>query len=80
MGFFVYRAFFYDELEEVQRTSNGLVYAGNFAEAMGKIEKYFGDTLINVRVEGLEPSDVFDLSLEDKTPLFDLFVKEKEMN
>jgi hypothetical protein len=47
---------------------------------MGKIEKYFGDTLINVRIEGLEPSDVFDLSLEDKTPLFDLFVKEKEMN
>ena len=80
MGFFVYRAFFYDELEEVQRTSNGLVYAENFAEAMSKIEKYFGDILINVRIEGLEPSEVFDLSLENETPLFDLFVKEKEMN
>lgn len=57
-GAFLYWAEFYNDTEEKEELESGITFAKSYVEAMRNVEIYYGEDLIKVTIEGLEPSTV----------------------
>ena len=50
MRFFRFKVLYYDQLEEWKATDTGFVCGENYAEAAGKIEKWYSTDLIAIEL------------------------------
>jgi len=50
MSFFRFKVLYYDQLEEWKATDTGFVCGENYAEAAGKLEKWYGADLIAIEL------------------------------
>lgn len=57
-----YSAMVYDEMQYNTEQVYGITFADSYAEAMEKIEKYYGDTIIDIRLFMQEENSVYELN------------------
>lgn len=57
-----YSAMVYDEMEYNTEQVYGITFANSYAEAMEKIEKYYGNTIIDIRLFMQEENSVYELN------------------
>ena len=67
MGIWTYEAKVFDEKEVNFTLTKGLVIASSFVDAMKKLEKYFGEELMGIRVDWCicDEDNVMDLEFYD---------------
>lgn len=57
-----YSAKVYDDIEYKVNQVYGITFADSYAEAMEKIEKYYGDTIIDIRLFMQEENSIYELN------------------
>ena len=50
MKFFRFKVLFYNQIEEWKETDTGFVSGENYAEAAGKLDKWYGEDLISIEL------------------------------
>lgn len=55
---------------------HGITFADTYAEAMEKIEDYYGEGIVDIKIMMLEECSVYDFEMNDGENLFNITCKE----
>ena len=62
MGPFEYKVTIYDEDKHCTEKYKGITFAENYADAMYNIESYYGQSIIDIKIYGLEQNSVYEIN------------------
>lgn len=60
----------WDDLTNKEEVVKGITFAKNYTEAMSKIEDYYKDGIIDIKLFMLEEGSVYELEFIKDSPLF----------
>lgn len=60
----------WDDLTNKEEVVKGITFAKNYTEAMSKIEDYYGNEIIDIKMFMLEEGSVYELEYIKDSPIF----------
>ena len=65
-GFYTYKVKWYDDFDNVVKTTQGITYGEFYNDAFNNITDYYGEnTIVEVTLQAMEPSSCLELSTEE---------------
>ncbi len=62
MGPFEYKVTVYNDNKHCNEKYKGITFATDYTDAMDNIESYYGETIIDIKIYGLEESSVYEIN------------------
>lgn len=70
-----YKVYIWDKSEKNAETFYGVTMAKSYAEAMDNIEKYYGNSIIEISLYGHEEGTVYEFNWDDENPYLSKWLK-----
>lgn len=80
MEVFEYVAHIYDSNIVKEQNVHGVVFGTSYGDAMGRLERYYRDELIDVKIGAVDAEDVYEFEYASDGLLFNIDVSERELD
>lgn len=78
MEVFEYIAHIWNEVDNEEQNAHGVVFGTSYGDAMGRLERYYRDELIDVKIGAVDAEDVYEFEYASDGLLFNIDVSERE--